>query len=126
MASKQLFGNTLKAAARAAAATERARIYRMRAREMNGINARTRPIIENEARQGARLAYIQTYLANGYRECGQTVAVWYPEENVYMPEPCENLVSPGFYECPNHGNTYVNNDQGDGTPVRYYDGKVNA
>jgi hypothetical protein len=23
-----------------------------------------------------------------HARCGETVAVWYPEENVFMPEPC--------------------------------------
>lgn len=85
--------------AREAANTARAAIFRMRARELGGVNAKTRPIIESEAQQGAAAAAKAVYEAAGYTPCTGTVPVWYPEENVHMPEECDRLCSPGYTLC---------------------------
>lgn len=72
--------------ARNNADSARREAFRMRAREMGGVNARTRDHIVQQAEEAARAAAEQTYIDHGYRPC---------------PQGCGRLVSPGYVDCPN-------------------------
>ena len=74
-------------AAHEASLHARTEVFRMRTRELGGLNARTRPIIEHEMGLAAREAAENVYLAAGYRHCIQQ---------------CGRLASPGYAECPSH------------------------
>lgn len=74
--------------------------FRMRAREMGGVNVRTRDIIEADAQLVADAARMQTYLDAGYKPCSAIVPAWYQDENQFMPEECDRLVTPGYTLCP--------------------------
>lgn len=76
--------------------------FRQRAKEFGVVNAKTRPIITEEAIEFGKRAAYAVYRRHGYTDCTGVDAVWYPEENVHMPEPCERLASPGFTTCPDH------------------------
>lgn len=76
-------------AARVAAQQARAEVFRMRARELGGVNERTRPIIEAEQAAAAQEAAENVYLAAGYHRC------------IHAPA-CPRLASPSYAECPVH------------------------
>lgn len=62
--------------------SERTRVFAMRAREMGGVTARTRPIIERDAAGAHANVLRNAYLAHGYTECG-----------------CGRLVNPNYERC---------------------------
>lgn len=72
--------------ARNNADSARTATFRMRAREMGGVNARNRAHIVEQAEAAAHAAAEQTYLDHGYRPCAQG---------------CGRLASPSYADCPN-------------------------
>ena len=77
-------------------------MFRQRAKELGGVTQKTRALIHDESVAWAKRAQINVYLKNGYTECTGETTVFYPDENVWMPEKCNALVSPGFAFCPDH------------------------
>lgn len=82
-------GSAVRLAAREAGQQARTEVFRLRTRELGGLNARTRPIIEAEQDAAQREAMLNVYLAAGYRVC------------IHAPA-CPRLASPGYAECPVH------------------------
>lgn len=80
-------GKAVRLAAHEASQQARTQVFRLRTRELGGLNAMTRPIIEHEMDLAAREAAENVYLAAGYRFCIQQ---------------CGRLASPGYVECPSH------------------------
>ncbi len=95
--------NALRAQARAAGDAAFSAAFSQRAREMGGLNERTRAHIFEQANAARVNAKQAVYLRAGYTYCTAQVAGEYsPEENVRFPEDCNALVSPGFTFCPDH------------------------
>lgn len=93
----------LKAEARQAAAVAYRAAFSARAREMGGINSRTRDHITEQAKAAAHEAREAVYLRAGYTRCsGEGTPEFWPDENQWMPSECDRLVSPGFAFCPDH------------------------